>query len=71
VALCRPLREAGYAVPVSNRELAAELVISLDTVKGTLTALFELFGLSALPQNQKRSTLAVRALTLLSADRSG
>jgi pSer/pThr/pTyr-binding forkhead associated (FHA) protein len=71
VALCRPLREAGYAAPASNRELAAELVISLDTVKGTLTALFELFGLSALPQNQKRTMLAVRALTLLSADRSG
>ena len=35
------------AVPApSNREIAAELGISLDTVKGTLTVLFERFGLA-------------------------
>jgi pSer/pThr/pTyr-binding forkhead associated (FHA) protein len=64
-ALCRPLQGSGYAAPASNREIAAELVLSVDTVKGTLSALFELFGLEALPQNQKRATLAARALALL------
>ena len=59
-ALCRPLRESGYAAPASNRQIADELVISVDTVKGTLSALFELFGLSELPQNQKRAALAAR-----------
>jgi pSer/pThr/pTyr-binding forkhead associated (FHA) protein len=63
--LCRPLLESRYAVPAPNQQIADDLVISLDTVKGTLSALFELFGLSALPQNQKRAVLAVRALPLL------
>ncbi len=40
-------------------------MISVDTVKGTLSALFELFGIAALPQNQKRAMLAARALPLL------
>ena len=40
-------------------------MISVDTVKGTLSALFELFGLTELPQNQKRAALAARALPLL------
>ena len=46
---------SAYAAPASNRQIADELVVSVDTVKGTLSALFELFGLSALPQNQKRA----------------
>lgn len=63
--LSRPLRESPYAVPATNREIAAELVLSVDTVKGTLSALFERFGLTALPQNHKRAALAVRALDLV------
>ena len=63
--LCRPLRESPYAPPASNRQIADELVLSLDTVKGTLSALFERFGLTALPQNHKRAALAVRALDLV------
>jgi hypothetical protein len=65
VALCRPLRDSGSASPATNKEIAAELVISVETVKGTLSALLELFGIEALPQNQKRATLAARALALL------
>ena len=34
-----------YAAPASNRQIADELVLSVDTVKGTLSALFERFGL--------------------------
>jgi FHA domain len=67
--LCRPLREAGGAAPASNREIAEELSISIDTVKGTLSALFERFELTALPQNAKRSALAARALDLVSDSR--
>jgi hypothetical protein len=44
-------------------------MISVDTVKGTLSALFELFGLTALPQNAKRAALAARALDLLADQR--
>lgn len=63
--LCRPLRESPYAAPASNREIAAALVISVETVKGTLSALFERFGLGGVPQNAKRAELAARALELL------
>ncbi len=64
-ALSRPLLETGYRPPASNRTIAQELTISVDTVKGTLSALYELFGLSALGQNEKRAALAVRALPLV------
>jgi pSer/pThr/pTyr-binding forkhead associated (FHA) protein len=62
VALCRPFRDAAYAAPSTNQQIADELVVSVDTVKGTLRALFELFGVDALPQNQKRASLALAAL---------
>ncbi len=65
LVLCRPLLESTYAAPASNRQIAADLVISIDTVKSTLSALFTLFRLSELPQNQKRATLAARALPLI------
>jgi DNA-binding NarL/FixJ family response regulator len=64
-ALCRPLTRSGYAPPASNQQIADELVISIETVKGTLNALFERFGLQSLPQNEKRAALAARALALL------
>ena len=61
-ALCRPLGEQRYAAPASNREIASELFLSVETVKSTLGRLFELFGLETLPQNQKRAALAAEAL---------
>jgi len=67
-ALCRPLVGGGYAAPASNQQIADELVLSVDTVKGTLSALFERFGLEHLPQNQKRAALAARALEQLARD---
>ena len=62
VALCRPFKDAPYAAPASNQRIADELFVSVDTVKGTLRALFEAFGIDGLPQNEKRSALAVQAL---------
>ncbi|HET6549607.1 MAG TPA: FHA domain-containing protein [Solirubrobacter sp.] len=64
-ALCRPLAGPGYAAPATNQQIAAELYLSVDTVKGTLSALFERFGLEDLPPNQKRATLAARARDIL------
>src|SRR4051812_39146633 len=65
VALCRPLAGPGYAAPASNQQIADELVVAVDTVKRTLTTLFERFGLEELPQNQKRAALAARGRELL------
>lgn len=65
VALCRPCGEGGaYATPASNRQIADEVFLSVDAVKTHLRALFSEFGLAHLPQNQKRATLAQRAIAL-------
>jgi pSer/pThr/pTyr-binding forkhead associated (FHA) protein len=60
-ALCRPTLEGRYAAPASNREIADELVVSVETVKSHMHALFELFDLGAMPQNRKRTELVRRA----------
>jgi pSer/pThr/pTyr-binding forkhead associated (FHA) protein len=62
VALCRPYGDGGFATPASNPDIARELSISVDAVKTTLKALFELFGIPDLPQNRKRASLAQQAL---------
>jgi len=62
VSLCRPLGDSAYATPATNREISAEVHLSVDAVKAHLRVLFERFGLDALPQNQKRARLAALAL---------
>jgi pSer/pThr/pTyr-binding forkhead associated (FHA) protein len=62
IALCRPFKDSHYGTPATNQRIADELVVSVETVKGTLRALFKAFGIDDLPQNEKRATLALRAL---------
>jgi hypothetical protein len=62
IALCRPYRHGGYAVPATNQEIAEEVFLGVDAVKMHMRALFARFELGALPQNQKRATLAEQAL---------
>jgi pSer/pThr/pTyr-binding forkhead associated (FHA) protein len=62
VALVRPYGKSDLATPATNSEIASELYLSVDAVKAHLRTLFALFGLENLPQNQKRSVLALRAL---------
>jgi pSer/pThr/pTyr-binding forkhead associated (FHA) protein len=62
VALCRPFRDSTYSTPATNQQIADELVVSVDAVKSNLRALFSAFGVDDLPQNQKRASLALRAL---------
>jgi len=62
VALCRPYGENSYAVPASNRQIADELVLGVETIKTHMRAMFEAFSLGDLPQHQKRAALAQRAL---------
>ena len=62
IALCRPFKDSSYATPATNQQIADELVVTVDAVKSTLRALFEVFGVDAQPQNQKRASLALQAL---------
>ncbi len=65
VALCAPsLRTGGPAVPPTNPEIAATLVVSVDAVKTQVRALIDAFGLDDLPQGQKRAALIERAIRL-------
>src|ERR687884_443802 len=62
VALCRPYKNTELATPATNQQIAGELYLSIDAVKAHLRTLFGYFGVEHLPQNQKRSYLAMRAL---------
>ena len=63
VALCRPLAVPGSAaVPATNREIAAELNLSVEGVKTRVRSLFAKLDIEDLPQYRKRTALARRAL---------
>ncbi|MEJ7876199.1 MAG: FHA domain-containing protein [Solirubrobacterales bacterium] len=63
VALCRPFRDGSeFGVPATNKEIASEVFLSTEAVKAHLRALFERFGVTDLPQTQKRLKLAENAL---------
>jgi hypothetical protein len=69
IALCRPVHDSESATPATNPAIAAEVSLSVDAVKAHLRILFERFGLSELPQNEKRAQLVATVLVsgLLSA----
>jgi pSer/pThr/pTyr-binding forkhead associated (FHA) protein len=61
IALARPFRDAtGFVTPATNQEIAAELFLSIDSVKTHLRAVSAKFGVQDLPQNQKRAKLVER-----------
>ena len=62
IALCRPVRDSESATPATNREIAAEVFLSIDAVKAHLRVLFDRFGLGELPQNEKRARLVASVL---------
>jgi pSer/pThr/pTyr-binding forkhead associated (FHA) protein len=71
-ALCRPYESSVHlASPASNQQIADELYLSLDAVKANLRAMYQLFEVGGLPQNQKRAQLAERAIAWGLVRRSG
>jgi DNA-binding CsgD family transcriptional regulator len=62
VELCRPFKDAAYASPATNAEIAAALQLSVDAVKTHLRVLFDKFGLAEAPQSRKRADLVQRAM---------
>jgi DNA-binding NarL/FixJ family response regulator len=62
IALCRPYRDGSeFATPASNREIADQLVLSVEAVKTQLRALFEKFEVEPLARDMKRTRLVQRA----------
>ena len=61
VELCRPALERGGGA-ASNREIAAALFVSVETVKTHMRALFEAFEVGDVPQYHKRTELVRLAL---------
>ena len=63
-ALCAPAIDDPRAGPAANREIAATLFLSVETVKSHLHALYELFEVEDLPTSRKRAELVRRAFEL-------
>jgi hypothetical protein len=57
IVLCRPVHDSASAIPATNRQIAEEVYLTVDAVKAHLRVLFERYGLSQLPQNEKRTRL--------------
>jgi len=62
IALCRPVHASASATPATNRQIAEEVFLTVDAVKAHLRVLFERYGLSQLPQNEKRARLVASVL---------
>jgi FHA domain-containing protein len=62
IALCRPLHASASATPATNRQIAEEVYLTVDAVKAHLRVLFDRYGLSQLPQNEKRARLVASVL---------
>ncbi len=64
VALVRPMLDSGAAGPAGNATIAAELVLSTETVRSHIKDLYERFGLEAVAPSAKRAELAAAAVRL-------
>jgi pSer/pThr/pTyr-binding forkhead associated (FHA) protein len=62
VALCRPFLLTGSLTTPSNAAIAAELFLSIDSVKTHMKALIESFGLGGSVSRVKRTELVDRAV---------
>jgi hypothetical protein len=62
IGLVRPVHDTDSATPATNRQIAEEMFLTIDAVKAHLRVLFERYGLSELPQNEKRARLVAIVL---------
>ncbi|MGO9957965.1 MAG: FHA domain-containing protein [Solirubrobacteraceae bacterium] len=65
VALARPYgNSSGFATPATNKDIAAEVVLTVNGVKSIMRTLFAKFGVEGLPRGEKRARLVERALQI-------
>jgi len=62
IELCRPIAEHRSPTPATDPQIASEVSLTVDTVDGHLRELFALFGLVALPENERRGRLVATVL---------
>jgi hypothetical protein len=63
VALARPYKSGiSFAIPASNSQVAREVHLGIDAVKGHLGVLYRRFEIAHLAQNQKRARLVECAI---------
>jgi FHA domain len=62
IALCRPVQASDTATAATNRQVSEEVHLTVDAVKAHLRVLFDRYGLSGLPQNEKRARLVSTVL---------
>ncbi|MGO9498173.1 MAG: FHA domain-containing protein [Solirubrobacteraceae bacterium] len=62
IALCRPVQDSASATPATNRQISEDVFLTVDAVKAHLRVLFDRYGLSQLPQNEKRARLVAIVL---------
>ena len=70
-ALCRPYAQGRFAAPASNAEIAAELVLGVETVKTHMKALYEAFELEGTGEPRRAGAARARVGPSLSRSRSG
>ena len=56
------MHESDSATAATNRQIAEEVFLTVDAVKAHLRVLFDRYGLSELPQNEKRARLVASVL---------
>jgi DNA-binding CsgD family transcriptional regulator len=64
LALCGANDDGCITGPISNREIAEQLFLGVETVRSHLRVLLDRFGVADLPQNRKRGELVRRAVEL-------
>jgi hypothetical protein len=63
IALSRPVFEHASATPATSPQIAAEVHLSVESIKAHLRDLYQRFGYGDLPQNEKRARLVSTALS--------
>jgi hypothetical protein len=69
IALCRPIATSTSSTPATNVDIGEEIFLAVDAVKAHMRSLFDRFGLSDLPSEEKPAVLCQSCATRASSGR--